>query len=198
MMRTHGKLLLAALATMLVLLTAAGSATALRSISIARERIEATSSAVTFSAEGLSAVCSVTIIKFISVVIPKIIGILMGSGQFQIGRCRSELGEVTITELTGHRLYFAGFVGTLPNVTAILLRSGREGGFLVRYPFGACLYNGGEFITRMTVNARSELEGLTIEERATIRLVTRLSGICPETARIAGRFTIPPIPIRLI
>ncbi len=88
---------------------------------------------------------------------------------------------------------YTAFLGTLPEINGILFRS--DARFLLVTAIGSCLY---------ATSAAREAPALFEAARGTgaitrghflrdsTRLLTRLSGTCPATGSLAGRFTVSP------
>lgn len=207
-MRKSSRLLLAALTAALMLAFATSSATAARSIEIRGGR--STSFAfneLAFTAGGLAITCAVTLLATISTLIPKtpegvLIGRLTGIRLVHPNRCRApfflsadafplgcseEAGGLCTVNTADERwkLRYHSFTGTLPSVTGFNISIERTQ-FLVSTPVGRCLYEGRAF-GRINIVAGAVTTAQADTAATRLRLITRLSGECPEPGSFAGR-----------
>ncbi len=88
---------------------------------------------------------------------------------------------------------YSSFLGTLPRISGILVRA--EMRFLLTTAIGGCLFETGAareavILIEAVAETGSATRGRFVREVA--RLLTRLSGTCPATGNLAGRFTLSP------
>jgi hypothetical protein len=178
----------------------AGSAVALRSLSFAPGgAIEAVAARLTIrQPAGIEIWCNVTLRGMIVPSVAKMIGApvggITGSATRECAGNRFIVGPPTLIFLTPIPIMYESFLGTLPNITGLLVRfapmkflineergAGREVTCLFEGPVGALLpIAGGEF-ERFTF-LREEIrlkEGRPIEE-------------CEANSRLVGTFTVTP------
>jgi hypothetical protein len=221
------KIVLAAMATALMLSAFAGTATALRSLSLSRStKITLLSREVTFGGTvfgiGAKVVCEVgmsidvnsnPIAKSartnIGTAEVKVLGQETGAERCTEGRARTLRAEQRLP----YRLNYLGFTGTLPRVTGILLQLlGIE--FLIRNGPNECLYRAnalGLQRVRTEAGATGTLENLegpggrpefSLESIVLVENLNPFFGACPraEDIFLQGIFTPKngPITIRLI
>ena len=221
-MRIATKISRVTLAIASILALAAGSAAALRSLSIRGETgVAAGSSQLVFSEGGGGGVllsCPVTLLRTISSSFPKTRGILIGAVTgILIGVCRESFGGATslrplnvreTIELGGGRflytlrnegslwrLFFDSFTGTLPRITGV--RGWLEAEFLITVLETSCLYRGRAF-ENLVVAPET---GVTREGSSeTVTTLPLCSGgiLCPSTGRLTGTFTYPSHTITLL
>jgi hypothetical protein len=205
-MRTQVKLTVTALCAALALAVAASSAAANRSLEISERQFTAVSRAVTFTAEGTRGECPVTFTTTLARTIAKTAEIQVGQvTEFRIAveRCTSSLGSVVgMTALNVGRAplwltFYSSFLGTLPNITGILLYT--ENTQVQTTIAGAieCLYEGRVY-ELITVREGRFTELRFVTERIRLRRV-RGSVFCGENGTLAGTFTLSPaISVRLL
>lgn len=172
-MRLHGKLLLAALTSALVLAVLASTATASRGISVAPSGALQGTAGVTFTSTpaGRSFTSLVTLRGSLHRTIAKTVGALVGL----ITDCRSTLGEAGLIfirievrcELTlPWHVRYVSFAGTLPNIVSVTLLA-LGVGFRIRDLAGGgtinCLYGGN--VGAITVGG-TRVTGIRIGEEA--------------------------------
>lgn len=167
---------------------ASAAASALRSLSLNNggTRVFSYSANYTFDEPGggFRVTCDVLrVILFNRDAIPKIARTLIATAEVRVSNCRG--GTVRILEPRGWGVLYIGIMGTLPNITGILLQIDPEhervrSGFLLEVFFGVarCLYGnpvGGEAVV-----TAGEIRSIRAEE-APNRVTTNLGGAsCPE------------------
>ena len=212
-MRNSSKLLLAALASMLILAFGASSASATRLEAGAPGTIT-NEGRLTFEegGEGPRVICDVTKLLTVHRTIPKTEGALVGYvREVRIAEpCRE--GNAWILDRNNIRtragavewhITYRGFSGTLPRIT--LVRILLKASFLIE-AIVRCLYRGTRIENEPLGNLReagggSALNRLLVEESVSIPLFRELSigGFCPSSGRLSGTLTISPaITLRLI
>jgi len=149
---TRTKVLMAALTAALLLSLGAGTAAALRSLSVVGETtVTLNSRRLTFE-NGSSIICEVTMIKTISRVIPKRFPILIGGVRdIRTASCTSPLGTpapprfLNLNTATDWRIIADGFQGRLPGIEGLRARIEKSHTlFEIRTFLGTvnCLYSG--------------------------------------------------------
>jgi hypothetical protein len=200
------KVFMAAMAAVLAFSLLAGSASALRSLSITGETTLTLNGRMTFTNEVGDIICNATITKTISRVIPKIDHILVGkitridTARPREANCRfaeegifREFREI-IFLLEGEergRILKKTILGTLPNITGILfLIDQLRGGFVI----GAnrCLYETPRTGESLGVLAEVNREGLIGRLRTLTPNTENLiegGAFCPRTGELRGELT---------
>ena len=102
--------------------------------------------------------------------------------------CTAGIGATLLSAALPWHIQFDSFTGTLPNVTGFRLRLV---GFAVLFDLlgNTCLYSSTvarPFFLIANRNAGGTLTGMSADEVPAIPLLTRLSGICPETINFSG------------
>lgn len=199
-MRNSMKLLMAALAALLLLSLAAGTAAALRSISVSPSGAnEARSTALTFteSGGGFQIVCEVTLTMTLNASIAKRSGSSVGSTLARAANCRG--GNVVV--LTANQpwpITYVSFTGTLPNITSVRLEI-RRAEFLVEAFFGIarCLFSG----SAQGTTSGNPVTSINADETVALPLASEaLSGAsCPASGIFRGSFRVArSVSLRLI
>jgi hypothetical protein len=201
-MHMRTKLVFAALAAVLALSFGAGTATALRSLSVTGETtLTLNSRALTFRSTFVEVVCSVTMVKTISRVIPKTSGILMGAVTriiIEIPTCRAtgfgveRVNDIRVLGLeTGAewRLIYKSILGTLPRITGAIVNITRSHTLIDVQVFGSsvkCLYDG-EIEGLATLDATGKIVSLQTTGRENLRKNASSNGLCSETGSFVAR-----------
>ena len=191
MIRTRA--LLVAMAALMALSFAAGTANALRSLSLSgTERPLTLNGTVTFEGEGLGEIiCNTTFVKTLSAVIPKTSGTLMGRiTDVRIApanTCRTTGGIINLLEpvvilgLTNEnlwRLFYTSILGTLPRITGVQIRI-RSIQALLKFNTilgeAQCLYEG-DIEALATINSGTVERLRAVEGQNTATLITNLNG----------------------
>lgn len=215
------KIIFAALAATFLLALVAGTASALRSISVNNTRTESKSRALTFKAvrESFGVVCEVTFLRTLSAAFPKTIPILTGSTiGVRIENCRDTVfgaaATVSVIESGGRRcglrgelcpvawrLFYQGFVGTLPRITGTKFDEERTN-FLIEDAIAnkACEYEGDGWGQNEIAEATGAVTGGRALAEHTQRLKATLRGTCETSGEFRGSFgaPVPGVTIRLI
>lgn len=212
-MARHTKLLLVALTAVLALSIGAGTAGALRSISINGSTTVTGSGSVTFvsTGGGVTIRCDVTVTRTLSRAIPKVAGILLGkitriATNRPEARCTSSLGSLQGIIILGiereenSRLFFRSITGTLPNITGINKTiTGTLIGFSTRIVIIGtitCLYreDGNGIEVRENLNAERRFISAEILRNRAIILPGQ-PGTCPREGELSGTLTVSGGPI---
>lgn len=212
-MRHRGKLAMLWSTVALALAIAAGTASALRSLSLSPAgEFTLTARALTFEAEGLKFQYNVRFTGTLARTIAKTRGAHAGSitrGTVESCRVIEPAGETctaTATPLTeAWNLDYESFSGTLPNITGVVFAIEQAELLIADALFGVnrreCLYRS-RIGVLARVGARGEVNGFGIAaERATLSLFRDLnfSGICPLSKADRGEFAASPAQtVRLI
>jgi hypothetical protein len=179
-----------------LLAVSAGTAAALRSISLSPAgSITATSRAVTFRTSSGEVICEITLSGTVGTAIPKARGSSVGSATARSGRCRGPLGvEVILTWLNApYPIIFKEWLGELPRIEGLLLEFVNVQ-MLVEVPILRlrCLYAG-------NVPALGPVVGGVFRQaiplpEAIIPLFRQLVGseTCPREAQVTTTFNIVP------
>jgi hypothetical protein len=186
------KVLLGLLAASLLLSIAAGSATALRSLSINERSIHVNFRELAFSeAGGFGIRCAVTLrIVFNENAIAKTAAEVGNVVAAPTERCRDTIGfgasaRALVEERSPWVVLYAGILGTLPNVVGVkfILRASK---FLVADALGGieCLYEGDA--EGFATVERGTVTTLTAEPRRTLPVKTELRTGCPTPGRFSG------------
>jgi ABC-type amino acid transport substrate-binding protein len=194
-MRTHTKLIVAALSATLLMAFAVGSASA-RNLSISNRNVRIVWTELTFAAAdgSLPTTCPVTLEgSFHYNTIVKRTNSLIGLVTRAIvdnARCLDGSHATVLTATLPWHVTYQSFTGTLPNITSIkLLLVGAS--FLVAPFFGAsCLARTtteNPSIGIANVGAGGVITGLRAEEETTIPLT---GTFCPERGRFSGTGTV--------
>lgn len=224
-MKNYTKLLMAVLTAALVLSLAAGTAAALRSLSVVGETTVTGSGVVTFTKTGggVEVICPVTIIKTLARVIAKIENTPLGriisiTTNRPEANCRTNQFGATLTSIRilgierteKYVLFYESINGRLPEITAInkIIRN-----LLIGFAFESilgnpvCLYEeeagrrGAK--AREELNERQQLIAVTIGENLAVLLReagTTERELCPREGALRGtiRTTGTPPTIRLV
>jgi outer membrane lipoprotein SlyB len=142
-------------------------------------------SSLTFTAEGSSVSCPITLSGSLDEAMQKTAGQLLGEvTSTRVGTCTG--GEIRLlTETLPWNLAYASFQGTLPRITGVTLDIKQFAALATVTIFGItsrCLYSGA---ARGILNG-TETTQLRLEEGTPISLVTTLSGICPARGTLRG------------
>lgn len=208
MRRSRSKLTRITCGMIFALAVLAPAASASRGLSISPEGAFRTTSqgALTFQEPlGLAVICNVTLSGTIVASISKTRGTQIGSiTEGRTANCVDSSGGaarmIILCEMrTPCLMYYQAFLGTLPNISGILIRKELRG--LITMQGSSCLYEtvagspelGLLFsITSGTVGRGTWLEG-------NVRLKITLAGICPSSVMIRGSSNVSPtLTIRLV
>jgi hypothetical protein len=200
----RNKIIMAALAAVFALSLMAGTATALRSLSITGSTTLTLNGRITFETGGnLEVICNSTVTKTISRVIPKINEVLIGkitrvdTARPNEPNCRASGANLERIDILGlereeeGRIYYKGILGTLPRITGIEVRVKRFRASFTAEVFGirqTCLY---EPERPLEILAPVDANGVILELRITPITAVRLSGggFCPATGKLKERLT---------
>jgi hypothetical protein len=195
------KLVFAALAAALLLSFAAGTASALRSLSVSSTTITLLSRALTFTSRnlGVNVVCEVGMtIRLERNPIAKRVG-QIGMATVRILRC----AENTATVLGGtFPVNFLGFLGTLPNITGLVFQLLRAEFSIEAGGLATCLIRAN--VAELQVVSRGVLGALSGSPyRLEGTVVRRIAGLLcptPEETQMKGVFepTGTPVTITLV
>jgi hypothetical protein len=197
------KIILAALAALLVLALGGGTAAALRSISVVggARTVTATSRALTFTEEegNFRVICEVILEVRLNAAAGKAVGSSVGSANVRTRNC-SGGSVVVLPRNQPWAITFVSFTGTLPNITSVRLEI-RRAEFLLEAFFGIarCLYSGNAQGT--TGGGTNRITEIRADERRLLPLASEaLSGVtCPRNGIFRGTFTVSPtVEIRLV
>ena len=206
-----GKLVVAALAAMLIMAIGVGSASASRGFSPSASTFGATARALSFTgSNGVRVICDVTLGGSLHSTIAKTPGTLGGfitSGRVAEERCTAaggaERGRATILQegLPWHVTYNS-FTGTLPSAVSGILVTVNNASFLLRvrvfFVEINCLYRGsiGAIIEGRGNNS---FERITVQLPNSIPVIAGQSEVCPPRGELNGFFTLTaPISITLV
>ncbi len=203
-MRKLKHLAIMALAATACLALLSASAAANRSLSASPAgAIRATSEGkITFEepAGSFGIACNVSLNGTLERVAAKRVGTHIGSiTEGRTNECRDTFfgvaGMVTVLVEPGRpfEVVYASFLGTLPRINGILVRS--DSRFLLTSAIGSCLYaTGASREAVLLIEATSETGAVTrghyVPERTS--LLTRLNGTCPATGVTSGRLSLSP------
>lgn len=191
------RVLIAAMVAVLALSLAVGTASALRSLSIHGPQTLVLNGIARFSSEFAIITCNTTITKTISRVIPKITGILVGKvtrvdfpATKPEANCRSSVGRLTNIEVRGlereefSRILLAGILGTLPEITGILLLVSRFRASFTTEISGRCGYEApaAGLPVLAALDAAGNIGDLVLERNAAVRLEGGI--FCPRTGEL--------------
>jgi hypothetical protein len=201
-MKSHRKAWIAALLAALMFTFAVGAASALRSLSISGSTTLTLNGRFSLISEATRVECNATITKTISRVIPKVDHILIGKiTRVDVERtmpsptCRSSSGTLSNIEIRGlereefGRILKGTILGTLPNITGVLLLVDRFQASFTDSTAGRCGYESPErgLPGLVEVEARGNLVRLRLEAN---RAVAIEGGIfCPRTGEFLGEMT---------
>jgi hypothetical protein len=183
------KIVLAALAATMLLALTAGTAAALRSLSLSSRTIATLSAALTLSG-GISDVCAVGItLTLTNNPIAKTARANIGTAAVRI--LNPERCSITTSVLAGpYNVNYLGFTGTLPNITGIILQLlGVE--FLIRTLGQGCNIRANALGTNaISAGAVGTLSGRPFGLEG-VRVTTLEGFACPEAGevRLLGTFT---------
>ncbi|HYV17044.1 MAG TPA: hypothetical protein VE972_13610 [Conexibacter sp.] len=192
-MRT--KLVFAALVAVLALSFGAGTAAALRSLSLSGETtLTLTSRALTFKSAFVEVICEVTMVKTLSRTIPKISGILAGAVtdvRIAIPRCRVRgLGAEAVNNISvlrvgvaeNWRLFYKSILGTLPRITGAIVNIANSHTLIDVTVFGGnvrCLYDG-EIEGLASLDATGKVVSLVSIGRERLEKERESNGACSQ------------------
>ncbi len=203
-MRTLTRLVVMALAITASLALLTGAASANRSLSLSPAgRVAATSEGkVTFEEPrgSFGLACNLILNGTTERVSVKRAGTHIGSiTEGNTNECRDTFFGIagSATLLVEPRAPFdqvyTAFLGTLPRINGILFNS--DARFLLVTAIGSCLYATGaarEAPALFEADAAGAISRGSFVRGEVTRLLTRLSGTCPGTGSLAGRFTVSP------
>ncbi len=181
----------------------AGAASANRSLSLSPAgTVRSTSEGkVTFEepSGSFGLACNLTLTGTTERIAPKRAGTHVGSiTEGRTNECRDTFfgtaGEaVLLFERGPFEIVYSSFLGTLPAINGILFRA--DARFLLTTSIGRCLYETtaareAAFLFEATPATGVVTRGHFLS--TPVRRLIRLSGFCPETGNLAGKFTVTP------
>lgn len=190
-MKHFSRLLTAACIAVFSLALFTSAAAALRSITVNRTRVTATSRSVIFEASELNTTCEVTLNGETTVTAAaKRAGTNIGViTEGRTTNCRGAAREARVlnTAVRPIRIQYASFAGTLPRITSVSV-TGVESEFLLNTFFGSCLYKG-DVPARFSETGGGTRFNQAEFRRGAARLVSGPCGFAP-TGTITGTFSL--------
>lgn len=194
-MSKYLRLVFAGCVAVLAMSLLAGSAVALRSLSVNRTRVSATSRSVIFTGAELNTTCEVTLNgETTTTAVAK--GSTSQIGVITEGRttnCRGAARRAVIlnTAVNPMRLAYTSFAGTLPRITSVTVTASNALFELQETFAGNCLYRGDAVRSVFS----ETLGGQRFNQAEFNRAASTLNSggfFCPRTGTITGTFTLTP------
>jgi hypothetical protein len=195
-MTVRFKVLMAALAAVLALSFAVGTANALRSLSIGGPTTLTLNGRITFTSEFAVIECNATITKTVSRIIPKVDHILVGKiTRVETERpptptCRSSVGRLSNIEIRNlereefGRILKGTILGTLPTITGILFLVDRFQASFTTEVSGRCGYESPERgLPVLASVSRGVIGRLRFQPNRAVRIEG--GAFCPRTGELS-------------